>query len=213
MSTRSKRRPYRPWRLYVIADRSAAREKPLTEQVRAALEGGADVIQLRDKKASDLELLATARALLEITKPKGIPLIINDRVQVARDSGADGVHLGQEDGSLEEARTVLGDQAIIGRSTHNQAQVLVAEAEGFDYIGVGPVFSTPTKPTTVPVGLDLVRFAAENIRIPFVAIGGIDLSNVEEVRRAGAKAVAVVRAVMADENPKQAAEKLVEFLR
>lgn len=213
MSTRSKRRPCRSWRLYVIADRSAAKEKPLTEQVRLALEGGADVIQLRDKKASDLELLATARALLEITKPKGIPLIINDRVQVARDSGADGVHLGQEDGSLEEARVVLGDQAIIGRSTHNQAQALAAETEGFDYIGVGPVFSTPTKPTTVPVGLDLVRFAAENIRIPFVAIGGIDLRNVEEVRRAGAKTVAVVRAVMADENPKQAAKTLVEYLR
>ena len=177
------------------------------------MEGGADVIQLRDKKASDLELLATARALLEITKPKGVPLIINDRVQVARDSGADGVHLGQEDGSLEEARRVLGDQAIIGRSTHSQAQALAAAAEGFDYIGVGPVFSTPTKPTTVPVGLDLVRFAAKNIRIPFVAIGGIDAGNVKEVRRAGAKAVAVVRAVMADENPKQAAKTLVEYLR
>ncbi len=177
------------------------------------MEGGADVIQLRDKKASDLELLATARALLEITKPKGVPLIINDRIQVARDSGADGVHLGQEDGSLKEARTVLGDQAIIGRSTHSQAQALAAEAEGFDYIGVGPVFSTPTKPAALPVGLDLVRFAAENIRIPFVAVGGIDSENVEEVRRAGAKAVAVVRAVMNDANPKQAAKKLVEFLR
>ena len=177
------------------------------------MEGGADVIQLRDKKASDLELVAVAKTLLEITKPKGVPLIVNDRVQVAKDSGADGVHLGQEDGSLKEARKVLGDQAIIGRSTHTQAQALAAEAEGFDYIGVGPVFSTPTKPTAVPVGLELVRFAAENIRIPFVAIGGIDASNVEEVRHAGAKAVAVVRAVMADTNPKQAAEKLVEFLR
>src|SRR3990167_5554947 len=109
MSTQSKKRPCRPWRLYVITDRSAAQEKPLTEIVRAALEGGADVIQLRDKKASDLELLATAKALLEITKLKGVPLIVNDRVQVARDSGADGVHLGQEDGSLEQARAILGD--------------------------------------------------------------------------------------------------------
>ncbi len=177
------------------------------------MEGGADVIQLRDKKADDLELLATAKALLEITKPKGVPLIVNDRIQVAKDSGADGVHLGQEDGSLEDARRVLGDQAIIGRSTHSRAQALAAEAEGFDYIGVGPVFSTPTKPTAVPVGLELVRFAAGNIRIPFVAIGGIDAGNVEEVRQAGAKTVAVVRAVMADRDPKRAARKLMEFLR
>ena len=117
------------------------------------------------------------------------------------------------DGSLENARRVLGDQAIIGRSTHSQAQALAAEAEGFDYIGVGPVFSTPTKPAALPVGLDLVRFAAKNIHVPFVAIGGIDSGNVEEVRQAGAKAVAVVRAVMADGDPKRAARKLVEFLR
>ncbi len=212
MSTLSKKGRCQNWKLYVIADAKAAKEKPLTEIVRSALEGGADVIQLRDKEASDLELVAAAKALLEITRPKGIPLIINDRIQVARDSGAEGVHLGQEDGSLEGARTILGSQAIIGRSTHSRSQALEAQTQGFDYIGIGPVFQTPTKPDTPPVGLKLVRFAAKNIHIPFVAIGGIDVGNIREVRRAGAKAVAVVRAVVADENPRRAAKKLADCL-
>lgn len=161
-----------------------------------ALLGGADVVQLRDKQASDAELLAAAKELLKITRPAGIPLIINDRAEVALEAGADGLHLGQEDGSLAAARAVVGDEMIVGRSTHSPSQALEAEKEGFDYIGVGPVFQTPTKPTYEPVGLDLVRFAARNITIPFVAIGGIDEGNAGLVRQAGASAIAVVRAVM-----------------
>jgi thiamine-phosphate pyrophosphorylase len=123
--------------------------------------------------------------------------------------GADGVHLGQEDGPLSAARALLGDEAIIGRSTHSPEQALAAAKEGFDYIGIGPVFLTPTKPAYRAVGLELVRFAAKNVAIPFVAIGGIDASNVRQVRAAGARAVAVVRAVMAAERPDEAARQLL----
>lgn len=177
--------------------------------VIAAIKGGASVIQLRDKLASDAELTRTAQALLTITRAAGVPLIINDRPDVAKKALADGVHLGQEDGTLLEARRLMGEGAIIGRSTHTPQQALAAEREGFDYIGVGPVFSTPTKPTYAPAGLELVRFAAANVSIPFVAIGGIDAGNAQKVRAAGAKTIAVVRAVMAAEDPQSAAAELI----
>ena len=184
--------------------------RSVVEAVKAAVEGGASVVQLRDKGASDAEMIKTAKQLLKLTRPKRVPLIINDRLRVAKLSGADGVHLGQEDGTLKEARAVLGKKVLIGRSTHNQAQALEAEKEGFDYLGVGPVFKTPTKPAYRPVGLKLVRFAAENIRIPFVAIGGIDGKNVRKVTKAGARTVAVVRAVMASADPKKATMDLLK---
>ncbi len=201
------------WKLYVITDEAGSKRRSLPETVRLALLGGADVIQLRDKKASDEQLIRIARELLTITRGFKAPLIINDRIHVAKAAGADGVHLGQDDECLSAARAILGPRAIIGRSTHSPSQALRAEEEGFDYIGVGPVFSTPTKPTYEPVGLELVRFAAQNIRIPFVAIGGIDDGNVEKVRIAGAKTVAVVRAVMAHESPELVAGSLKEKMK
>lgn len=181
--------------------------------MRLAIEGGADVIQLRDKLASDEALASMAKDLLAVTRPLGIPLIINDRAEVAKKVSADGVHLGQEDGSLAAARELLGEEALIGRSTHSPEQALAAQAEGFDYIGIGPVFGTPTKPDYTPVGLDLVRFAANNIRIPFVAIGGINEANVSAVCEAGAKAVAVVRAVVGSADPRSSAEKILKKIK
>ncbi|MGH7198390.1 MAG: thiamine phosphate synthase [Candidatus Omnitrophota bacterium] len=209
---RSKKKPCRNWKLYVITDAEAAGKRPLAAVVQAAVEGGASVIQLRDKKARDEELVKTAERLLMITRPRGVPLIINDRVNVAKAAGADGVHLGQEDGSFEAARAALGEKAIIGRSTHSPEEALAAEAEGFDYVGIGPVFRTPTKPSTEPVGLELVRFASRRLSVPFVAIGGIDAGNLARVREAGAKSVAVVRAVMGAPDPRKAAEALVHNL-
>ena len=205
-----KKKLCKKWKLYVITDANASAERPLAEMVREAVEGGASAVQLRDKTASDTQLVATARSLLEITRPRQVPLIINDRINVARLSGADGVHLGQEDASLEEARRLLGKKAIIGRSTHSQTQAIEAQEEGFDYIGVGPVFKTPTKPLYTPVGLDLVRFVSRHIRVPFVAIGGINEKNIALVKAAGAKTVAVVRAVMASKNPKKTVQTLLK---
>ncbi len=192
----------------MITDRRAARGRDLAALVAEAIRGGADVVQLRDKEAPDASLAAEARRLLDVTRPAGVPLIVNDRIAVALAAGADGVHLGQSDASLAEARTALGPRAIIGRSTHTPEQAVLAEREGFDYIGVGPVFGTPTKPDYDPVGLELVRFAATSLDVPFVAIGGIDETNVDSVRSAGARAVAVVRALMGAEDPRVSAARL-----
>ena len=198
------------WKLYVITDSLFTTSQHLADRVSEAINGGASVIQLRDKRATDDQLISLSKSILTISKPKNVPLIINDRIRVARLSGANGVHLGQEDGDLKEAREALGESAIIGRSTHSRDQALKAQAEGFDYIGVGPIFQTPTKPNYEVVGLELVQFAAKNIRIPFVAIGGINESNAAMVRQAGAKTIAVVRAVMANEDPRLAAKLLIE---
>lgn len=206
----SKRKPCQNWKLYVITDAEAPRGRLLEDVVAQAIEGGADVIQLRDKKASDSELISVAKKILGVTRRQGIPLIINDRVDVAKRVGADGAHLGQEDGDLAQARLVLGEGAIIGRSTHSPDQALRAQREGFDYIGVGPIFKTPTKPSYEPVGLELIRFASQQVFIPFVAIGGIDTENVSKVVDAGARTVAVVRAIMGAENPKEAARRIKE---
>ena len=206
----SKKKCLKNWKLYVIADTRAIGRRSINRMVKRAILGGASVIQLRDKETPDTKLVKIAKTLLKITRANRVPLIINDRVQVAKRSKADGVHLGQEDASFKEARRLLGKSAIIGRSTHNQAQAVLAVKEGFDYIGVGPVFKTPTKPNYGPVGLKLVRFASKNIKIPFVAIGGIDERNIDKVVKAGAQSVAVVRAVMASLDPKKAAGKLIK---
>ena len=209
----SKNKLCQNWKLYVITDRSAVPASQLQEVVAQALEGGAHAIQLRDKIVSDEELIAQARQLLLVTRRYQVPLIINDRLAVAQKVSADGVHLGQEDASFVQARQLLGDKILLGRSTHSPEQALRAQKEGFDYVGVGPVFATPTKPTYQPVGLELVRWASENLQIPFVAIGGIDEGNVSQVYQVGAKTVAVVRAVMASKNPKQSAKNLNEAMR
>lgn len=197
------------WKLYLITDRASLGSKDLSRTVAEAIAGGAGVVQLRDKAANREQMIAAAIELLKITRPAGVPLIINDSIAVAKVSGADGVHLGQDDASLAEAREALGDDAIIGRSTHSPEQIRAAIAEGFDYIGVGPVYATPTKPTYVPVGIELVKYAAANATIPFVAIGGINASNVREVRAAGAKTIAAVRAVMGADDPRLAAAALL----
>ncbi len=209
----SKKECCRNWKLYVITDaKLVTGGQTLEDVVRQAIAGGADVIQLRDKNVSDGELCVIARKLLFITRPAHVPLIVNDRANVAKKVGADGVHLGQEDGCYLDARTLLGDEAIIGRSTHSREQAKHAEREGFDYIGVGPVFPTPTKPNYSAVGLHLVRYAKDNIHIPFVAIGGIDASNIQTVVDAGARTIAVLRAVFGSEHPTESARKLKKCL-
>lgn len=210
---RSKKELLKDWKLYVLTDKASLKGRNVVDAVRQAVAGGASVVQLRDKTASVAERVELARAMLAYTRPAGVPLIINDSIEVALGSGADGVHLGQTDGPLAAARLALGPEAIIGRSTHSPEQGLAAVDEGFDYIGVGPVYATPTKPTYRPVGLDYVSFAAKNIRIPFVAIGGIDRSNVADVLAAGAGCFAVVRAVMASDDIESAVRGFREAVR
>ena len=200
------------WRLYVIVDRAAAGERDLADIAAAAIRGGADVIQLRDKTASDKRLLEEALALLPIARAGGVPLIINDRIDVAMAAGADGMHLGQDDIPLERARAIAGRSLLIGVSTHTLDQAMAAQHQGADYIGVGPVFPTPTKPDYGSVGTSLVRQVADRIRIPFVCIGGIDAGNVGQVMQAGGSCVAVIRAVCAAADPEQATRNLKRTL-
>ncbi len=194
--------------LYVILDKKCQRGRSFLETAQAAIRGGADVIQLRDKELSTKELIQQGIPVRELTRQTGTVFIVNDRVDVAVALQADGIHLGQDDLPIETAKKILGFQVLIGKSTHSLEQALTAEREGADYIGVGPVFATPTKPSYPPVGLELVKEVSERIKIPFVAIGGIDVRNIQEVLDKGAVNIAVVRAVVGAENVEEAAWQL-----
>ena len=178
----------------------------------AAIRGGADVIQLRDKELSVEKLIQEGKALRKLTSQTGVLLMINDRVDIALAVDADGVHLGQEDLPIETARRILGIDKLIGKSTHSLEQALAAQKEGVDYIGVGPIFTTPTKPSYSPVGLELIEKAAPVVRLPVFAIGGIDSTNVEEVLSRGARRIAVVRAVIGSDNIEQSAREFKKIL-
>src|SRR3954452_24082901 len=187
-------------RLYFICaiDRLAALEP--------ALRGGVDIFQLRDKHASDDELLDAARRARELCHAHGALLVLNARRALAAAAGADGVHLGQDDMAIEDARALVGPDMLIGRSTHTPEQV--DGAVGADYIGVGPVHATPTKLGRPAVGLDLVRHAAAHATAPFFAIGGLEAANLDAVVAAGATRAAVVRAISEARDPEAAARAL-----
>jgi thiamine-phosphate pyrophosphorylase len=194
-------------RLYVITAAEDPAERVLAT-VRAACDAGAEVVQLRRKGEEARLTLGLAERCREITAAGSTLLVVNDRLDIAMAAGADGVHLGQDDLPVSTARR-LWPQGLVGRSTHSLGQALAAQAEGADYIGVGPVWTTPTKPGRPAVGLELVRaVAAAGLRIPWVAIGGVDAARVGEVLGAGALAVAVVRAVSAAGDPRAAARSL-----
>ncbi len=191
--------------LYAITGENCHPGRGMLEVMEAAIVGGADIIQLRAKDAPKEEVLAKARALRELTLRHGVPFIVNDYPEIAHAAGADGVHIGQEDLSVAEARALLGPGAIIGVSTHSIEQARAAERSGADYIGVGPVYPTGTKPGRQAVTLSYVREAAAEITIPWVAIGGIDLQNVDDVLAAGASSICAVSAIVGSEDPEAAA--------
>jgi thiamine-phosphate pyrophosphorylase len=202
-------------RLYLvcgsISDVSSA-EAALPELLRAAVAGGVDIVQLREKQLPDEQLVAVANAVRALCERLGALLIVNDRPLVAREVGADGVHVGQEDMPVEEVRELLGADVLIGLSTHSPDEIDAADAGLADYIGVGPVHATPTKPGRPAVGLELVRYAAAHARVPYFAIGGIDAQNATEAIDAGARRLCVLRAIAAAEDPEQAARELRELL-
>ncbi|OPX93164.1 MAG: Thiamine-phosphate synthase [Syntrophorhabdus sp. PtaB.Bin006] len=171
--------------LYVISDS--------VDALKQAIDDGATIVQLRDKSGEESVILDKARKILTYKQVRPFVFILNDNPGLAAAIGADGVHVGQ-DMSTPETRKIIGDEMILGKTTHNLEQAKEAIREGADYISVGPVFATPTKPGRPAVGLAYVREAATYLEIPFVAIGGIDLSNIDDVLAAGAKTVAVVRA-------------------
>lgn len=181
--------------------------------VESALQGGLTLVQYRKKNVDDIIRLEMAQKLCELCHKYDALFIVNDRVDIALEVDADGVHLGQQDVPISLARRILGPNKIIGRSTTNPQEMAKAIAEKADYIGVGPVYATPTKPDKQPAGLDYVKYAAETSPIPWFAIGGIDENNVTEVMASGATQVAVVRAIMEADNPQKATQKLLKKLK
>lgn len=197
--------------VYVITDRRLIGSRPLEEVVAAAIRGGASVIQLREKEATTREMIDLARRLLAVTRTAGVPLIINDRVDVALAVDADGVHLGVDDMPIALARRLLGPDKIVGGSPETVEQAIQMERDGADYLGVGDVFGTRTKPDAgPPIGPEGLRRVVEAVTIPVVGIGGIRAENAGEVIRAGAAGVAVVSAVMAAADPEAATRQLRE---
>lgn len=180
--------------------------------VEAALQEGLTLVQYRDKESDDLVRLAIAQQLCQLCHQYGAFLIVNDRVDVAVAVNADGVHLGQQDFPIALARQILGPYKIIGRSTTNKEEMARAIAEGADYIGVGPVYQTSTKPEKAAAGLDYVGYAAANCPVPWFAIGGIDLNNLDEVLATGGERVAVVRAIMQAEQPGSVTQRFLARL-
>ena len=194
--------------LYVITDHDLSRGRPDEEVVEQAMAGGADVIQLRDKGRTTKELLQEALRLREITREKGVKFIINDRVDLALASDADGVHLGQDDLPIKWARKLLGDGKIIGASAQTVEQAVQAEKDSADYVAVSAIFSTPTKPDAQALGLEAITNIKRNVNIPVVAIGGIKEENAAQVREAGADCIAVISAVVSADNIEEAARNL-----
>ncbi len=171
--------------IYVISDS--------VDVLRNAVDAGAAIVQLRDKISRESIVLDKARNLAGYKKIRRFLFILNDDPYLAVKAGVDGVHIGQDTSTLE-TRNIIGEGMILGKTTHNMEQARQAMEDHVDYISVGPVYATPTKPERQAVGLDYVRKAAANVAIPFVAIGGIDLSNIDEVLSAGARTIGIVRA-------------------
>ena len=182
-------------RLYVLISSSIV-TKSVKETSRLVIDGGADAIQLREKTISDSEFISLAGEVRDITTKRGSLLIINDRVHIAREINADGVHLGQHDMSALEARNIIGNEKIIGISTHSIIQARQAQKDGADYIAIGPIYPTRTKDYEPSIGIEVLQKISEAIDIPFIAIGAITLENLDEVLNAGASRVAVCSAII-----------------
>ena len=202
------------WRLYVITDPKASRGRSHLQVAEGAIAGGADALQLRDKEAPGGLLYRVALQLRKVTREAGVPFIVNDRLDIALAAGADGAHVGQADLPASVARALLGPGKILGVSVDTVEEAILAERDGADYLGVGPVFEARgTKPDAgEAVGVDRISRIRGRCGIPIVAIGGINAENAAMVRRAGADAAAVISAVVAADDIPRAARRLKGIL-
>ena len=199
--------------LYLVTDRTLSRGLPLRNIVEAAVRGGVTCVQLREKDCSTGEFIEQAQSIHDFLKAENIPLIINDRVDVAQAVKAEGVHLGQSDMHLSLARSILKDSMLIGISASSVEDAIEAEKGGADYIGVSPIFATPTKTDTgPPLGMDGLRKMRQAVKIPLVGIGGLNINNAGDVIRNGGDGVAVVSAIVSADNPEKAARELKEAI-
>jgi thiamine-phosphate pyrophosphorylase len=202
-----RRERLRTARLYFVCDAMPRGEDP-ERLLQAALSGGADIVQLREKSLPRREIELAGQTFRRLCDTYSALFVVNDDPDLARACKADGVHVGQDDIAVEEVREILGPDAIIGLSTHSKEQIAAALEQPADYISVGPIWETPTKEGRPGVGLELVSHAAAHVQRPFFAIGGIDAENAEDVVRAGAQRLCVVRAIRDAENPAAVAESL-----
>ncbi|OAN45050.1 thiamine phosphate synthase [Chloroflexus islandicus] len=197
------------WSLYVVTDAGLSRGRSHLAVIEAAIAGGATVVQYREKAASTRQMIAEAQVLRELTRRAGVPLIVNDRLDVALAIDADGVHVGQDDMPAAVARRLIGPDKLLGVSAANLAEAMQAVQNGADYLGVGPVFATPTKPDAAPpIGMEGLREICRHVPLPVVAIGGINATNAAAAIAAGAQGIAVVSAVVAAEDVVAAARQL-----
>ena len=196
-------------RLYAVTDRAwAADEDALMDQIAAAIDGGAGIVQLREKHLDHDAFLREARRFVALCREKGVISIINDAVDISAAVGADGVHVGQSDLAAGRAREVLGPDKLIGVSAHSVEEALAAQAAGADYLGVGAAFVTGTKADAAPISRDTIRAITAAVDIPVVAIGGISRDNITELAGCGLDGVAVVSALFAQKDVKTAAKEL-----
>ena len=200
--------------LYLVTDRGVCLGRPLERVVAAAVRGGVSLVQVREKSCPTRDYIETVDTIQKILKPCGVPLIINDRVDIAVILEADGAHVGKGDMPLFLSRQLLRDGKILGCSATNLKEALQAEQGGADYLGVGPIFSTPSKQDAAPpIGLKELEEICHKVTIPVVAIGGISLKNIEKAIKAGAAGVAVISAVANAKDMKKATEELVDKIK
>jgi thiamine-phosphate pyrophosphorylase len=193
-------------RLYLVTDRNGTRGRRLTDVVEAALRGGVDAVQLREKDLTARELLELAREIRVLCTTHGARLLINDRVDVALAAGADGVHLPVSSFRVADARLLLGRDKMIGASTHNLAEASAAQRDGADFVVFGPIFDTPSKRVFgEPVGLDALRELTRRVHVPVLAIGGVTPATVGQVHDRGAFGVAVISGILGADDPEAAA--------
>jgi thiamine-phosphate pyrophosphorylase len=199
-------------RLYGILDLGYVEIGDARKMTEALVAGGVDLLQLRAKNHSLVEIEKLALELRPVLSGRAVPLIINDHPQIARDVRADGVHLGQDDLPVAEARKVVGQECAVGKSTHSIDQAIRAFHEGADYIGFGPIFATATKPDYPPIGLDDIAKVQESVRIPIFCIGGIKLDNLAKVIEAGARRVVIVSGLLQASDPAEYARTAKQLL-
>ncbi len=200
------------FKLYAITGEQFHPGRSMVEVMEEAILGGVDIVQLRDKSGDKAAILEKAKLLRELTLRYGVTFIVNDHIDIALESEADGIHLGQDDVPLPEARKLVGEK-IIGISTHAIGEALLAERQGADYIGVGPIYPTATKADVVdPVTVNYIREVVQQVKIPFVAIGGIKLNNVDEVIAAGATRICAVSEIVGSADVRGVCEAFIRKL-
>jgi len=200
--------------VYLITDRALSGARGVLDTVEAAIAGGATMVQLRDPEAKTRALVEEARAIHALTRAAGVPFIVNDRVDVALAAGADGVHVGQADMTVADVRALIGPEPILGLSITSEADLDVSDLRGVDYLGVGPVFQTSTKPdAAAPINVGGLEAIVARTKVPIVAIGGLHAGNAADAIAAGAHGIAVVSAICAAPDAEAATRELAEILR